>query len=40
LLPSLAEGFGLPLIEALTLKLPVLASGIPVFQEIAVDHAT
>jgi glycosyltransferase involved in cell wall biosynthesis len=34
-LPSMAEGFGLPLIEALTRKLPVLASDIPPFREIS-----
>ncbi len=34
LLPSFAEGFGFPLIEALALGVPVLASDIPVFREI------
>lgn len=32
--PSIVEGFGLPLIEALSLKCPVLASDIPVFHEV------
>lgn len=32
--PSLSEGFGLPLIEALNYKLPIIASNIPVFKEL------
>lgn len=32
--PSLEEGFGLPAVEALTYGTPVLASRIPIFQEI------
>jgi len=32
--PSLSEGFGLPLIEAVFLGCPIIASDIPVFQEI------
>ncbi len=39
LAPSLGEGFGLPLIEAAQLKLPVLARDIPIFREVAGDHA-
>ena len=35
LFPSLAEGYGLPLIEALELGVPVIASDLPVFREIA-----
>ncbi len=35
LFPSFAEGFGMPLVEALTLGVPVLASDLPVFREIA-----
>lgn len=34
-----AEGFGLPLIEAAQHKLPVIARDIPVFREVAGDHA-
>jgi glycosyltransferase involved in cell wall biosynthesis len=33
--PSLEEGFGLPLVEALSRGLPVFASDIPVFHELA-----
>jgi glycosyltransferase involved in cell wall biosynthesis len=33
-LPSKAEGFGLPLLEALAYKRPVLASDIPPFKEV------
>jgi len=32
--PSLSEGFGLPLIEALYFNCPIIASKIPVFQEL------
>lgn len=35
LFPSLAEGYGLPLVEALDLGVPVIASDLPVFKEIA-----
>jgi len=35
--PSVSEGFGLPLLDALYFKLPVIASDIPVFHEI-LDH--
>jgi glycosyltransferase involved in cell wall biosynthesis len=34
LFPSIAEGFGLPLVEALGSGLPVIASDLPVFREI------
>ena len=34
LFPSLAEGFGLPLVEALQSGTPVIASDLPVFREI------
>lgn len=34
LFPSLVEGWGLPLSEALAMGLPVLASDIPVFREV------
>jgi glycosyltransferase involved in cell wall biosynthesis len=35
LFPTFAEGYGLPLIEALNAKVPVIASDLPVFREIA-----
>jgi len=34
LFPSLVEGYGLPLVEALGLGVPVIASDLPVFREI------
>lgn len=34
LVPSLAEGFGLPFVEALQVGTPVIASDLPVFREI------
>lgn len=37
--PSLSEGFGLPLIEAMACGTAVLASDIPVFHEVALDIA-
>ena len=39
LLPSEGEGFGLPLIEAAQHSLPVIARDLPVFKEVAGDHA-
>ena len=36
---SEGEGFGLPLIEAAKHKLPIIARDIPVFREVAGDHA-
>lgn len=36
--PSLMEGFGLPVLEAMSLKTPVLASDIPSFKEILKDY--
>ncbi len=36
---SECEGFGLPLIEAAQHKLPIIARDIPVFHEVAEDHA-
>jgi glycosyltransferase involved in cell wall biosynthesis len=35
LMPSFAEGFGLPLVEAIAAGTPAIASDIPVFREIA-----
>lgn len=35
LFPSLAEGFGLPLFEAIAVNTPVIASDLPVFRELA-----
>lgn len=37
--PSLYEGFGLPLVEAMSVGTPVVASDIPVFREVAGDAA-
>jgi glycosyltransferase involved in cell wall biosynthesis len=39
LAPSEGEGFGLPLIEAAQHGLPVIARDIPVFREVAGEHA-
>ena len=39
LAPSEGEGFGLPLIEAAQHELPIIARGIPVFREVAGEHA-
>ena len=36
---SEGEGFGLPLIEAARHRIPILARDIPVFREVAGDHA-
>lgn len=40
LMPSFAEGFGMPVIEALRLGAPVIATDLPVFREIAGDIPT
>ncbi len=37
LFPSIIEGYGLPLVEALGVGVPVIASDLPVFREIARD---
>ena len=37
---SMAEGFGLPVVEAGSLGIPLVLSDIPVFREIAGDEAT
>ena len=39
LAPSIAEGFGLPLIEAAKVNLPIIARDLPVFKEVAGDGA-
>jgi glycosyltransferase involved in cell wall biosynthesis len=39
LVPSVGEGFGLPLIEAARFGLPLILRDLPVFREIAGDHA-
>ena len=39
LFSSEGEGFGLPLIEAAQHRLPILARDLPVFREVAGDHA-
>jgi glycosyltransferase involved in cell wall biosynthesis len=39
-MPSFAEGYGLPVAEALAVGTPVLASDIPVFRAIAGDRIT
>ena len=40
LFPTLAEGYGLPLLEALQIGTPALASDLPVFRELAGDVPT
>ena len=37
LFPSMVEGFGLPIVESLTNKLPVLASDTPIHREVGGD---
>ena len=36
-MPSFAEGFGLPVVEAMQLRTPVICSDLPAFREIAGD---
>ena len=38
--PSLFEGFGMPILEALSFRKPVLCSDIPVLREISLDSCT
>ncbi|MBV9078634.1 MAG: glycosyltransferase family 4 protein [Methylobacteriaceae bacterium] len=40
LMPSFAEGYGIPVVEALSLGTPVIASDIPAHREVAGGHAT
>jgi glycosyltransferase involved in cell wall biosynthesis len=40
LMASEGEGYGLPLIEAARYNLPVLARDLPVFREVAAEHAS
>lgn len=37
--PSLAEGFGLPVVDAMRRGVPVLANDIPVLREVGAEHA-
>lgn len=39
LMPSFGEGYGLPLVEALSLGTPVIASDIPIFHEVTQEKA-
>jgi glycosyltransferase involved in cell wall biosynthesis len=39
-MPSFAEGYGLPVVEALTAGVAVIASDIPVFREVCGDRGT
>ncbi|MNH37200.1 D-inositol-3-phosphate glycosyltransferase [compost metagenome] len=38
-MPSLYEGFGMPILEAFASKIPVVASDIPVLREVAGEGA-
>lgn len=40
LMPSFAEGYGIPIVEALSLGTPAIVSDIPVHREVAGEHAT
>ena len=40
LMPSFAEGYGIPVVEALTVGTPAIVSDLPVFREIAGGRAT
>ena len=39
LMPSFAEGYGIPVVEALSLGTPVICADIPVFREISQNRA-
>jgi glycosyltransferase involved in cell wall biosynthesis len=39
-MPSLYEGFGLPVVEAICAKVPVICSDLPVLREVSGGHAT
>lgn len=39
LMPSFAEGYGLPIVEALSLRTPVVATDAPVFREVSQGQA-
>jgi glycosyltransferase involved in cell wall biosynthesis len=39
LMPSFAEGYGLPIVEALSLRTPVICSDIPVFRQVSQKKA-
>jgi glycosyltransferase involved in cell wall biosynthesis len=39
LMPSFAEGYGLPIVEALSLRVPVICSDIAVFREVSQGQA-
>ena len=39
LMPSFAEGYGIPVVEALSLGTPVICADIPVFREISQNKA-
>ena len=40
LMPSFAEGYGLPIVEALSLGVPIIASDMPLFREVSQGRAT
>ena len=40
LAPNFAEGYAIPLVEALAIGAPVVCSDIPVFREVTQDCAT